>query len=79
MFTRNFSFLQTLFNAGDADHKPFISGEADTASVPLDGSEDFLILACDGFWDVFSETDVVKLVRSETFVLKCNKKARDGV
>ncbi|CAK8694781.1 unnamed protein product [Clavelina lepadiformis] len=48
---------------GDADHKPFISGEADTASVPLDGSEDFLILACDGFWDVFSETDVVKLVR----------------
>nr|CAB3265080.1 protein phosphatase 1F [Phallusia mammillata] len=48
---------------GDADHKPYVSGEADTTTISLDGSEDFLCLACDGFWDVFTGADLVDLVR----------------
>lgn len=36
---------------GDAEHKPYICGDPDHSVFPLDGSEDYLILACDGFWD----------------------------
>ncbi|XP_071034814.1 uncharacterized protein [Parasteatoda tepidariorum] len=44
---------------GDADHKPFISSEPEITVVNLEGNEDFLILACDGVWDVMSPEDVV--------------------
>ncbi|XP_078482507.1 protein phosphatase 1F isoform X1 [Ciona intestinalis] len=47
---------------GDADHKPYISGEADTVTLPLDGDEEYLCLACDGFWDVFNGTNLINLV-----------------
>ncbi|XP_061461085.1 protein phosphatase 1E [Rhineura floridana] len=47
---------------GDAEHKPYICGDADSASVVLDGSEDYLILACDGFYDTMSPDEAVKVV-----------------
>ncbi|KAH0950289.1 hypothetical protein HN011_010658, partial [Eciton burchellii] len=36
---------------GDVSCKPYISGEPEMRCVPLDGTEDFLIIACDGLWD----------------------------
>ncbi|KAH7956186.1 hypothetical protein HPB52_006696 [Rhipicephalus sanguineus] len=36
---------------GDAEHKPFVTSEPDVVSIDLDGTEDFLILGCDGLWD----------------------------
>lgn len=36
---------------GDVSHKPFVSGEPEIRCVSLDGTEDFLIIACDGLWD----------------------------
>ncbi|XP_069471260.1 protein phosphatase 1E [Ambystoma mexicanum] len=47
---------------GDAEHKPYICGEADSTSIVLDGSEDYLILACDGFYDTMSPDEAVKVV-----------------
>ncbi|XP_078539710.1 protein phosphatase 1E isoform X2 [Lissotriton helveticus] len=47
---------------GDAEHKPYICGEADSASTVLDGSEDYLILACDGFYDTVIPDEAVKVV-----------------
>ena len=47
----SFSFL------GDPDQKPFISSEPELDIIPLDGTEDFLILACDGLWDGISPED----------------------
>ncbi|XP_053131076.1 protein phosphatase 1E isoform X2 [Hemicordylus capensis] len=47
---------------GDAEHKPYICGDADSASMVLDGSEDYLILACDGFYDTVSPEEAVKVV-----------------
>ncbi|KAJ8391732.1 hypothetical protein AAFF_G00086820 [Aldrovandia affinis] len=36
---------------GDFDQKPYISSDADCASVRLSGDEDYVLLACDGFFD----------------------------
>ncbi|XP_026542283.1 protein phosphatase 1E [Notechis scutatus] len=47
---------------GDAEHKPYICGEADSGSTVLDGSEDYLILACDGFYDTVNPDEAVKVV-----------------
>ncbi|XP_029467340.1 protein phosphatase 1E [Rhinatrema bivittatum] len=47
---------------GDAEHKPYICGDADSGSTLLDGSEDYLILACDGFYDTMSPEEAVKVV-----------------
>lgn len=47
---------------GDAEHKPYICGDADSTSTVLDGSEDYLILACDGFYDTVNPDEAVKVV-----------------
>nr|XP_033778711.1 protein phosphatase 1E [Geotrypetes seraphini] len=47
---------------GDAEHKPYICGDADSGSTLLDGSEDYLILACDGFYDTMNPDEAVKVV-----------------
>ncbi|KAG8451751.1 hypothetical protein GDO86_003807 [Hymenochirus boettgeri] len=47
---------------GDAEHKPYICGDADSGSTVLDGSEDYLILACDGFYDTVIPDEAVKVV-----------------
>ncbi|XP_037734395.1 protein phosphatase 1F isoform X2 [Chelonia mydas] len=55
---------------GDLYQKPFISGNADGNSFELTGSEDYLLLACDGFFDAIRPYDVVDLVLDH---LKQNK------
>lgn len=49
-------------STGDSEHKPYICGDADHSVFPLDGSEDYLILACDGFWDTVSPEEAVRVV-----------------
>ncbi|XP_036923221.1 protein phosphatase 1F [Sturnira hondurensis] len=49
---------------GDVFQKPYVSGEADAASRELTGSEDYLLLACDGFFDVVAHQEVAGLVQS---------------
>ncbi|EDO44137.1 predicted protein, partial [Nematostella vectensis] len=48
---------------GDAEHKPFISGEPDVAEYALDGEQEFVILACDGLWDTVKPEQAIKLVK----------------
>lgn len=43
---------------GDLMHKPFVSAEPEIECISLDGEEDFIVLACDGLWDVLSEDQV---------------------
>uniref|UniRef100_F7FHG8 Protein phosphatase, Mg2+/Mn2+ dependent 1F n=1 Tax=Monodelphis domestica TaxID=13616 RepID=F7FHG8_MONDO len=47
---------------GDVFQKPYVSGEADVASHELSGTEDYLLLACDGFFDSVSREEVAGLV-----------------
>ncbi|XP_060106010.1 protein phosphatase 1F [Heteronotia binoei] len=47
---------------GDLFQKPYISGCADGASFELTGAEDYVLLACDGFFDAIRPFEVVDLV-----------------
>ncbi|KAK2823035.1 hypothetical protein Q7C36_019635 [Tachysurus vachellii] len=47
---------------GDSEHKPYICGDADHMLLPLDGTEDYLILACDGFYDTVCPEEAVRVV-----------------
>lgn len=47
---------------GDFFQKPYISGCADSASFDLTGAEDYVLLACDGFFDAIRPFEVVDLV-----------------
>ncbi|XP_061458760.1 protein phosphatase 1F isoform X2 [Rhineura floridana] len=44
---------------GDLLQKPYISGCADSASFELTGAEDYVLLACDGFFDAIQPFEVV--------------------
>lgn len=47
---------------GDIDQKPYVSGEGDVTTHVLSGTEDFLVLACDGFFDAVTSSEVPSLV-----------------
>ncbi|XP_064652751.1 protein phosphatase 1E-like [Lineus longissimus] len=47
---------------GDTDHKPYISSEPDTFSCELDGTEDYIVIACDGLWDSILPKNLTGLV-----------------
>ncbi|KAJ8266544.1 hypothetical protein GJAV_G00131650, partial [Gymnothorax javanicus] len=47
---------------GDSEHKPYICGDADHSRFLLDGTEDYLILACDGFYDTVSPDEALRVV-----------------
>ncbi|XP_072520776.1 protein phosphatase 1F [Salminus brasiliensis] len=48
---------------GDFDQKPYVSNAADCSSVLLKGDEDYILLACDGFFDVVRPVEVPGLVQ----------------
>ncbi|KAJ8263720.1 hypothetical protein COCON_G00161770 [Conger conger] len=48
---------------GDFDQKPYVSSDADCASVRLCGDEDLVLLACDGFFDAVRPGEVPELVQ----------------
>ena len=48
---------------GDAKDKKFVIGEAEVTTVDLDGSEDYLVVACDGIWDVVNGEEMSDCMR----------------
>ena len=49
---------------GDAKQKHLVVGDADVKVFDLDGSEDYLVVACDGVWDVLNGEEIVKCVNT---------------
>ncbi|XP_027889807.1 protein phosphatase 1F [Xiphophorus couchianus] len=47
---------------GDFDQKPYVSGDADSSTIQLSGDEDYVLLACDGFFDAVKPSEVPDLV-----------------
>lgn len=47
---------------GDNGLKDVVIGEPDVMSIPLNGNEDFLLMACDGLWDFVEEDDIAVMV-----------------
>ena len=50
------------YYSGDGEYKPYISAEADVTTVIKNGSEDFLIIACDGLWDTITPEEATLIV-----------------
>ncbi|XP_060814536.1 repetitive organellar protein-like isoform X2 [Bombus pascuorum] len=50
---------------GDVRYKPFVTGEPEIKSVPLDGTEDFLILATDGLTDYLEPAEILTVLYYE--------------
>merc|ERR1712096_200448 len=47
---------------GDYEFKPYVCSDADVTTYKLNPNDDYIVIACDGFWDVYKDKDVPKLV-----------------
>lgn len=47
---------------GDYGLKDVVIGDPDILSIPLNGKEDFLLMACDGLWDFVDEGEAATVV-----------------
>ncbi len=57
---------------GDLDTQPYVTHIPEIYKLRLNKKDKFLILACDGLWDVMSNQEVVN------FILKCiDKKCKN--
>lgn len=50
---------------GDKKLKQYVPPTPDVCSRPLDGFEEFMILACDGLWDVMSNQEAIDFVHAK--------------
>lgn len=50
---------------GDYQFKPFVSPRPDVRVVDFTGSEEFLVIGCDGLWDVVKPQEVIEAVYSQ--------------
>lgn len=48
--------------SGDGNYKPYVSSDPDVTSVECNGSEEFLIIACDGLWDTVTPKEAAECV-----------------
>ena len=48
---RKIYYIFYFIFSGDGDYKPYVSSDPDITTVEMNGSEDFMIIACDGLWD----------------------------
>lgn len=65
--------LAVTRSLGDSSMKDFVVGSPYTTETPLGSNDEFLILACDGLWDVASDQKAVDLIRD---VQDCDEAAK---
>jgi serine/threonine protein phosphatase PrpC len=58
---------------GDIDTKEFVIQTPDIIRYELNLSDKFIVMACDGLWDVLSNQDVIDFILEELDKLKKNK------
>ncbi|WRT63225.1 uncharacterized protein IL334_000128 [Kwoniella shivajii] len=58
--------LAVTRSLGDASMKEFVVGSPYTTETALDDQDEFLIVACDGLWDVCEDQEAVDLIRTIT-------------
>ncbi|BEI90937.1 uncharacterized protein CcaverHIS019_0310070 [Cutaneotrichosporon cavernicola] len=66
--------LAVTRSLGDASMKEFVVGSPYTTETVLDDDDEFLIVACDGLWDVCEDQDAVDLVRGVEDPQEASKK-----
>ncbi|WWC90182.1 uncharacterized protein L201_005115 [Kwoniella dendrophila CBS 6074] len=58
--------LAVTRSLGDSSMKEFVVGSPYTTETALDEQDEFLIVACDGLWDVCEDQEAVDLIRKIT-------------
>ena len=62
--TSQFLIVQSIspIYLGDSDYKPYVSADPDVTTIEMNGSEDFMIIGCDGLWDHVSLEEATDIV-----------------
>jgi protein phosphatase 1E len=47
---------------GDGNYKPYVCSDPDVTTIVMNGTEDFLIVACDGLWDTVTPDEATECV-----------------
>jgi serine/threonine protein phosphatase PrpC len=63
---------------GDLDAHPFVKPIPDIYRYELDSRDKFMVMACDGLWDVLGNQEVVDFVLEELDKIKKNKTTNGG-
>jgi hypothetical protein len=50
---------------GDVDGKPYVSHQPEIFDYEINSSDKFLVIACDGLWDVFTNQEVAEYILNE--------------
>jgi serine/threonine protein phosphatase PrpC len=50
------------FYIGDGNYKPYVCSDPDVTTIVMNGTEDFLIVACDGLWDTVTPDEATECV-----------------
>ena len=58
---------------GDLDSKPFISVKPDIFRYKISNKDQFMVIACDGLWDVIDNQEAVNYVISQCYDLEYNR------
>ena len=58
---------------GDLDAKPYVTSKPDIIRHRVTKDDKFMILACDGLWDVFDNQEAVNAVLSHCYDIKSGK------
>ena len=59
---------------GDLDASPFVTNKPDIYRHKIRKNDKFMVLACDGLWDVLDNQEVVNIVLSEYYDINTGKK-----
>lgn len=55
--------IKNLIILGDIDYQAFgITSEPDFKSFILDGTEDYVLIGCDGLWETLEQTDLCSFI-----------------
>ncbi|KXN67321.1 protein phosphatase 2C [Conidiobolus coronatus NRRL 28638] len=69
--------LAVTRSLGDSSMKEFVVGNPYTAALDIESKDKFLIIACDGLWDVCSDQDAVNLINDIEDPQEASKKLLD--
>ena len=59
---------------GDLDAQPFLTNKPDVYRHRIKKNDKFIIMACDGLWDVFDNQEAVNIVLGTCYDIKTGKK-----
>lgn len=64
---------------GDCSAEPFVTNIPDIFKYKLTNNDKFMVLACDGLWDVMCNQEVVNYVLSRCYDMKTNKRVNVNI